>query len=212
MDNFLEKWKKDKKYRTKIKLILYTTFVLVVAIYALSINNQNYDKDEYLSKIKPENNNTNNVDDIIKINDTYKYTINIEIDDKEYEYSGIKDNNQTTITKKVDDTITNYIYKNNEYYIEDNNNYIVTTKDSVYDIINYNYINIDSIKEYLKKAKNNNNNQYLVYIKDIILASDSDNYFIIDVVDNNLYIDYTPLMKEFNNNITNYKVSIKIEE
>ena len=212
MDKFLEKWKNDKKYKAKIKLIVYMTFALFVTIYAVSINNKEYDKNEYLSKMKQEYNKDNNIDDILKINDTYNYIITIEIDDKKYEYSGTKDNNQTTIIKKVDNNITNYIYKNNEYYVEDDNKeYIITNKDNVYDIINYNYINIDTIKEYLKKAKKNNN-QYLVYIKDIILTSDSDNYFIIDIIDNNIYIDYTPLIKEFNNDIKKYKVTIKIEE
>ena len=107
----------------------------------------------------------------------------------------------------------NYIYKNGNYYIEDTkqaNNYIVTTQEEVYDVVNYNYINMDTINEYLKKATKNNN-QYLVYLKNVILGNDSENYFVIDIKDTNIYIDYTALMKEFNSNIKKYKVSIEIK-
>ena len=39
MNEFLEKWKNDKKYRTKIKLLAYIAFFVIVSIYALSLNN-----------------------------------------------------------------------------------------------------------------------------------------------------------------------------
>ena len=108
--------------------------------------------------------------------------------------------------------MTKYIYKDNTYYIQDeNNNYIITNKDEVYDIINYNYINFDTINEYLRKAEKNNN-QYLVYLKDIVLGNNSENYFVIDINEKNMYIDYTALMKEFNSSIKKYKVSIEIKE
>ena len=90
-------------------------------------------------------------------------------------------------------------------------NYIITTKDEVYDIINYNYINLSTINEYLKKATKNDN-QYLVYLKDIILGNDSDDYIVIDINENNIFIDYTVLMKEFNNNLNKYQVIIEIKE
>ena len=126
----------------------------------------------------------------------------MKLSDKEY------------IEKKVDDKKTNYVYQNNNYYIEDTmkiDNYIITTKDEVYDIINYNYINLSTINEYLKKATKNDN-QYLVYLKDIILGNDSDDYIVIDINENNIFIDYTVLMKEFNNNLNKYQVIIEIKE
>ena len=92
----------------------------------------------------------------------------------------------------------------------DNDIYVKTTKDEVYDIVNYNYLNLETINEYLSKATANNN-QYLVYLKDIILGNDSEDYFVILINDKTIDIDYTPLMKQFNSKINNYKVTIKIE-
>ena len=39
MNEFLEKWKKDHRFQVKIKLLLYTLFVVIVAIYAITANN-----------------------------------------------------------------------------------------------------------------------------------------------------------------------------
>ena len=211
MDNFIEKWKNDKKFRTLVKLIAYTIFVIIAAVYALSLDANTPDKTKYLEELKTNNNNTNKNEKIFKVKDKYEYKITIEIDDKQYEYTGIQDETKRTIVKKVDNQTKNYVYKDNTYYLEDNTNYIITNKDEVYDVINYNYINLDTINEYLNKAEKNNN-QYLVYLKDIILGNDSENYFVIDIKDKNIYIDYTVLMKEFNSNINKYKVSIEIKE
>lgn len=211
MKDFLDKWKKDSKYRTKIKLLLYTLFVVIVSIYAISINNISSNDLNNPDTNTENNNNTKTTENVIKIPEEYNYIINITINNTTYKYSGTNKINQKTIIKEDDISITNYIYQDNEYYIDDNGIYIKTTKNEVYDIINYNYIDLETINTYLKKGKKNSN-QYLVYLKDIILGNNSNEYFIILVNDNKINIDYTPLMKEFNNNIEKYKVDIKIEE
>lgn len=211
MKDFLEKWKSDKRYRAKIKLLAYTIFIIIIFIYALTldISPRNY---EDISDIN--NNSIKETADIIKIPEQYEYIIKIKIDDKEYKYSGIQTTEKRTIKKEIDDKVTNYIYQNNQYYLEDSiniNNYVTTTKEEVYDIVNYNYINLTTINEYLKKATKDNN-QYLVYLKDIILGNESDRYFVIDINDKNIFVDYTVLMKEFNNNIKTYTVNYEIKE
>lgn len=211
MEDFLEKWKSDKRYRTKIKLLAYTIFIIIIFIYALTLDTspRNY---EDISDIN--NNSIKETADIIKIPEQYEYIIKIKIDDKEYKYSGIQTTEKRTIKKEIDDKVTNYIYQNNQYYLEDSiniNNYVTTTKEEVYDIVNYNYINLTTINEYLKKATKDNN-QYLVYLKDIILGNESDRYFVIDINDKNIFVDYTVLMKEFNNNIKTYTVNYEIKE
>ncbi len=211
MKDFLEKWKSDKRYRAKIKLLAYTIFIIIIFIYALTldISPRNY---EDISDIN--NNSIKETADIIKIPEQYEYIIKIKIDDKEYKYSGIQTTEKRTIKKEIDDKVTNYIYQNNQYYLEDSiniNNYVSTTKEEVYDIVNYNYINLTTINEYLKKATKDNN-QYLVYLKDIILGNESDRYFVIDINDKNIFVDYTVLMKEFNNNIKTYTVNYEIKE
>ena len=38
MNKFIESWKTDKKFRTKIKLLAYTLFVVIISIYAISLD------------------------------------------------------------------------------------------------------------------------------------------------------------------------------
>ena len=51
-----------------------------------------------------------------------------------------------------------------------------------------------------------------LYLKDIILGQDTNEYFTISVDENKISIDYTPLMKQFNPDIKKYKVNIQINE
>ena len=211
MNKFAEKWQRDKKYQAKIKLLFYGAFIIGVLIFVNLSNSSNN-----FSNGMQENDNlvdasNNNNQQIIKLPNNYEYIINITIDENKYQYSGIVNNNEKTIRKINNDNITNYIFENNNYYVEDNNNYIITNKEEVYDVINYNYINIDNINIYLSKAKKNNG-QYLVYLKDIVLENATDSYFIIQLNNNEINIDYTPLMKIFNPGLITYKVDFYINE
>lgn len=210
MNDIKNKWQNDKKFRALVKLLLYILFMLGTVIFINTskattpltneTNNDNF--------IGTDNNNNNN---IIKLPNNYECNIEIIIDNNNYQYLEIYKNNKKNIIKTADEKITNYIYQAGNYYVEDDDNYIITTKEDVYDIINYNYLNIDNINMFLSKATKNGN-QYLVYLKDIILDNDSDIYFVIDINNDRINIDYTPLMKEYNPLIEKYKVNIDIKE
>lgn len=212
MKDFMEKWNSEPKFKTKVKLSLYTIFVVFVSIFAISTKG-NVSTNEF----KQENDNNGisdkqeKNDDIIKIPSKYNYKINVTIDESKYIYIGTKENNKETIKKEVNNVITNYIYENNSYYKEDDGNYILTSKDEVYDIVDYNYLKLETINEYISKSTKNGN-QYLVYLKDIILGNDSEEYIIITLNENKINIDYTVLIKNFDKNINNYLVKIEIEE
>ena len=213
MKDFLDKWKKDKKYQTKIKLLIYTSFVVIVSIFAISnrnitANNQLEEYDNNLNN-KQEDSVSNN--ELIEIPQKYNYTINININDKEYEYVGIKTQSEEIITKKDDKNIKNYIYKDGSYYIEENENYILTNETEVYNLISKNYLELSTINVYLSKSIKQDN-QYIVYLKDIILVDNTDDYIIIEKNDNKINIDYTTLINNFNKNINKCLVNIKIEE
>lgn len=208
MDKYIEKWKEDKKFRAKIKLLLYGIFLVIVIIYVTSLKTEPIPVDE----VDDLNSEITEKNKVITIPEKYNYLIKIEIDDKNYTYSGEKNLEQENIVKTSDDISSNYIFKNNEYYVKDGELYIKTTKEEVYDVVNYNYINLETINNYLSKAENNNSNQYLVYLKDIILGQDTNEYFTISVDENKISIDYTPLMKQFNPDIKKYKVNIQINE
>lgn len=208
MNEFKEKWNTDSRFRTKIKLSLYTLFVILVGVFAIS-NRSTIPLEE--SEIENDNQSQKEENnDILKIPDEYNYTINIKINDKEYEYIGTKTFQRENITKKVEDTTINYIYENDNYYKEINENYILSTKEEVYDIVNYDYINLSTINEYLSKSSKEEN-RYLVYLKDIILGNNSNDYITITINQDNFDIDYTSLSRTFDKAIEKYIINIEIE-
>ena len=210
MNDFYIKWKEDKRYRTKIKLILYTAFVAIVSIYAIS-STRNTLNDNSINEKKYEDKIINNNSNVINIPQNYTYKINITINDDNYLYYGKKTNSEETITKETQHSITNYRYFDNEYYVQVDDVYQKTTKEDVYDVVNYNYINLTNINKYLSESTKQDN-QYLVYLKDVILGNDSNDYFIVKANNNYINIDYTPLIKEFNPNIEKYIVDIELED
>lgn len=210
MKEFIEKWQSDKRFQTKIKLLLYTVFIVIVAIYAISLDNSSIDNldQDTIDEISNEETVSKK---ILDIKDNYHYIANINIDDSEYKYTIIKKDNQETIIKEHNNITSNYLYKDNNYYQLQDNEYILTTQENIYDVINENYLNLSSINKYLEKSQNSNN-QYLVYLKDIILGESSEEYFVILINNNKVSIDYTPLMKHFNNTLKEFKVNITIIE
>ena len=206
MDDFIKKWHDDKKYRAKVKLILYFIFIVAVSIYAISLNKNASPIIDEADKIN-DNSNKN----IIDIPEKYSYTINVDINDIKYTFTGNKDINSENITKTINNLTENYIINNNEYYKDNNGTFLKTTKESVYDPVNYDYIDLHNINLYLEKAIKNNQ-EYLVYVKNIILGSNSEDYFIISIKDNQINIDYTPLMKQMDNSIYQYLVHINIDK
>lgn len=210
MNNFTTKYRNDQKFKTKTKLILYTIFVVLVSVYAISINDTAGQPDD-LNLPNETNQPTKKNNDIIDLSDNYHYLATIQTDDSEFIYTIIKDNNKYTIIKEYDDRVMNYIYQDNNYYESINDDYILTNESIVYDLISKNYLDIETINLYLSKAIKENN-QYTIYLKDIILGNDNDDYFVILINNNKVSIDYTPLMKKYNPDVTKYKVDITIIE
>ena len=196
--NLKEKWN-DKRERAKIELILYAIFFIGVIIFVRVGNNIS-------------NNNINTSDNLFisQINDNYSYDIKININDNNYEYIGKVLGYNSTIEKKDSNTDEYFYKKNDKYYkLDQDNGYILSNKNDIYDIINYDYMDINNIKEYIKTS-NNDNGIYKVKISDIILNSSSSDYITIkiDNINNTIEIDYTNLLRINDNNITNAIVTI----
>lgn len=196
--NLKEKWN-DKRERAKIELILYAIFFIGVIIFVRVGNNIS-------------NNNINTSDNLFisQINDNYSYDIKININDNNYEYIGKVLGYNSTIEKK-DNNIDEYFYKKNDKYykLDQDNGYVLSNKNDIYNIINYDYMDINNIKEYIKTS-NNDNGIYKVKISDIILNSSSSDYITIklDNINNTIEIDYTNLLRINDNNITKAIVNI----
>lgn len=197
--NLKEKWN-DKRERAKIELILYAIFFIGVIIFVRVGNNTS------------NNNNINTSDNLFisQINDNYSYDIKININDNNYEYIGKVLGYNSTIEKK-DNNIDEYFYKKNDKYykLDQDNGYVLSNKNDIYNIINYDYMDINNIKEYIK-ISNNDNGIYKVKISDIILNSSSSDYITIkiDNINNTIEIDYTNLLRINDNNITKAIVNI----
>ena len=229
MKDFLEKWNNDSRFQTKTKLSLYTLFVVLVAIFAISSRNNIETNESNNQELTQNNNSQNNQEQTtnnnnqevqnennqlikIEIPDEYDYKINITINELNYSYNGNKNFVREKITKIKDNISTNYIYENDKYYKEkDTENYLLTTKEEVYDIIDYNYLNLETINEYLSKSTKIDN-QYIVYLKDIILGNNSSEYITINIENNNIIVDYTKLLNYFDKSINKYLVEINIDE
>lgn len=196
--NLKEKWN-DKRERAKIELILYAIFFIGVIIFVRVGNNIS-------------NNNINTSDNLFisQINDNYSYDTKVNINDNNYEYIGKVLGYNSTIEKKDSNTDEYFYKKNDKYYkLDQDNGYILFNKNDIYDVINYDYMDINNIKEYIKTS-NNDNGIYKVKISDIILNSSSLDYITIkiDNINNTIEIDYTNLLRINDNNITKAIVTI----
>ncbi len=193
-----DKWGEPRE-KAKIQLILFLIFIVFAVIFTKLTTN--YDNNNYINEI---GNIVNNSDiEIDSINNNYNYSITIEMEtsigNKTISYGGIRYNNKMIISKKVDDIITNYYMENNDYYVYSDKEYILSSVDEVYDVINYNYLNISNIKEYINKGVKDENT-YLIKVSNINLDSASKEYITIEVNNNEndieLIMDYTNLLKD----------------
>ena len=205
----IDKYKNDKKYRNKVNLLGYGVFVVIVVIYSIISNNEIIANMYNYNQTGTANNGSlEEVGDKIVLPDKYNYKYVIKINDKVYNYSGTYDNDELTIVKSYDDEIVEYLYKNNDYYIKSGDGYLLTNISSVYDNVDYNYLDINNISTYMSKAVYDGNN-YRVYVKDILLNSDSSDYFSINYYNSSdikIEIDYTNFVKQLDSNINKYIV------
>jgi len=214
---FKEKWQ-DKKYQAKVKLSGYGIFVVIILLM-LSFGGNNTSITNEINDI-PENNPNETVNNEVIFNKpavnnyTYKITITTKKDtiQKTYYYHGKVLDTYEELVKEIDTKQYNYKITDNKYYILNNNNYLLTTKEEVYDIIDYSYLNIDNINNYLSYSKLVDN-KYQVYLNDIILDSTSTYYITISLEENLISIDYTNLVNYLNNEeYDSYIVSIEYTE
>lgn len=196
-----ERWK-DKRERAKIELMLYGIFFLVIIIFARISSS--------MSTNIPKDNDINNTF-IDEITDNYQYDIDITIDNNKYKYSGKKLGNNMSITRIVGTKEEFFYQMNDKYYILDTRgNYILTTAEDIYPYIEYRYLNINNIKQFIKLGTKNDT-VYSVKVSDIVLNNNSADTITLTVneEDKNIQIDYTNLFKIDNSNINKAEVNIK---
>lgn len=191
---------KDKRERAKLELLFYGIFFLAIIVFTRILSGYND---------VPKVNDTKSF--INEITDNYEYNIDINIDNNKYKYYGKRLGNNMSINKVIDNKY-DYFYKmGNKYYILDTNgNYILTSVEDIYNYIDYRYLDISNIKEYIKLSTKDNNN-YNIKVSDLILNSNNTNNITIsiDELNNTITLDYTELFKIENNNLNKEIVTIK---
>lgn len=192
---------KDKRERAKLELLFYGIFFLAIIVFTriLSVYND-------VPKLTATKSFIN------EITDNYEYNIDININNNKYKYYGKRLGNNMSINKVIDNKY-DYFYKmGNKYYILDNNgNYILTSVEDIYNYIDYRYLDISNIKEYIKLGTKDNNN-YNIKVSDLILNNNNNTNTItisIDELNNTITLDYTELFKIDNNNLNKEIVTIK---
>lgn len=199
-----ERWK-DKRERAKLELMLYGIFFLVIIIFARISNSMSIPSD-----ISSDNNYNNSF--ISEITDNYQYDIDINIDNNNYKYYGKRLGHNKTITKVTNDTTEYYYQTNDKYYILDarSDKLILTSQNNIYSNIDYRYLDINNIKEYIELGSKKDN-IYSVKLSDIILNNNSDDVITIEVDEENktITIDYTNLFKIDDENLVHEEVIIK---
>ncbi len=191
---------KDKRERAKLELLFYGIFFLAIIVFTRILSGYND---------VPKVNDTKSF--INEITDNYEYNIDININNNKYKYYGKRLGNNMSINKVIDNKY-DYFYKmGNKYYILDTNgNYILTSVEDIYNYIDYRYLDISNIKEYIKLGTKDNNN-YNIKVSDLILNSNNTNNITISIDESNntITLDYTELFKIDNNNLNKEIVTIK---
>lgn len=191
---------KDKRERAKIELIMYGIFFLFIIIFARVLGSTSNNIED-----------TNSISQsfISEVEDNYEYHTVVTINENTYEYYGKVLGNNATINLIEDGKTTSYYLMNKKYYILEGENYILSDKEEVYPYIDYHYLNIDNIKEYINLSVKENDT-YKVKLSSIILNSQSEEYLTIYINegDKNIVIDYTPLFKLTEENTNKVIVNI----
>lgn len=225
---------KEKKYKNifilvfgfAVMIILFVTYGLKGGgLESLSNSLDNINNNEDKNKDDVSSNET------IVLNDKYiiEAKINYKENNKEYSYlyTISKEDDMVYIAKEYNNKIDKYIYTNNEYYqLIDTNaedyQYNIIKEELVFDIIDYKYLNIGNINNYILKgniqyttnhANNTKEIKYNVLLKDILYKNNTEDYIEILYKYNdsyNLEINYINLMKYYNNKYENFNIVLNI--
>lgn len=186
--------KQPNKYKIIGILLGGFLFLLVLFIMlGLSIRNN-------IDKIDFDDNNTTK-DNTNEDNNYSEYTYDIiyKIEDKTNtcKYQITTKDEYTYIVKTNSDVISTYVSYNGYYYLVEENDYKLAYEKEVFDIIPYQFLDINNINSYIKLSTENNDNivkRYNIKIKDITLLDNTDE-ITINLIGNDYEIDYTNLLK-----------------
>ena len=187
--NLKEMWK-NPKGKAKIELTLYGIFFISVIIFARVLSSSS----NHITEKKEDN----AILEVNKIDDNYIYNIEVIKNSNIFRYYGKTLGHNQIIYKEYQDIIESYYKKGDNYYVFEDGDYILINQKEIYSIVDKKYLDINSIKEYLKLSTKDND-IYKVEIKKLILENNSEEVIPIAIaLDKNLItitIDYTKLIQ-----------------
>lgn len=204
MNDFIEKWKNDSKFKAKVQLLIYAAVVIIMLLFAF-LSGGSSDYNEKLSEIK------SNIKTSIKIPAKYTYTIEINKNNTKYRYEGTITENKETITKITDLDANSYIKVDNIYHQGTSVMNSTVSKEEIYNVIEYSYLNLETINKYLSVSKREDD-IYKAYLRDIIIGHESEKYITFKIEGKKINIDYTSLLQLFDQSIENCNIEYIIEE
>lgn len=245
-ESFLEKMKSDNTYNAKVQLIGYGVFIVILVVY-LNLANMGNNSDSLSNNTvfgnitgndSVENTSEEDTDLLEKIGINYSYDVVIRLDKKSMNtetneevnvehsihYLGRAYGTKLEINKIVGD-VTELYYKIDDSYYSKVDNITTLVKESiVYDIVDKEYIELDSILELMNKASldyvtnyssGKKESVYHLQVKDIINYQ-SDDVIEIGVVEENdtleIKIDYSNLFKVIDESIAECELEFIITD
>ena len=244
--NFIDRMKNDSKYSAKIQLSIWGIFIVILVIF-LNVGNAG-------SSINSNNvgnviNNSSNLgeentfqDDTLlleNLNDNYNYDIVVNLKKKSINtetneevelehsihYKGKSYNKNLEIQKTVTE-VTDYYYKvDNDYYSMIDNITSSVREEVIYDLIDNDYIEINSILELINKSSLDHITEYssgkieqVYHYKVLSPDSSTQNNEVVEIsiLEENdvlkINIDYSNLFKEIDNSITECLIEATITD
>ena len=232
---FLEKYKTDKKYKAKVELIGYGILILALIVY-LNIASLSSTPGT-VQNIIPTGNSDESVEEetsleksdlLKKMDDNYEYEVQVSFQKKEEEntdlddgrlqirYAGKRYDNHTVIEKEEETGVVNYYQIDSLYYVQEGEEYQSIKKDVVYDVIDSDFVEFDSLLKYLEQASLDHITNYstgkkeYVYhlkVKDVVNhysnSVDMVEFYVLDENEElSVRVDYSVLMKAMDMDIS----------
>ncbi len=198
MNDLFEKFREDARFSSLVKLGMYLILIVVVLLLVL-LSPENSIKEFFKE-------DTDEVEKLkINLPEEYTYKYTVKKNNEEVIYEGTYTLEENLITKKYNNEEVNYRIVGNDYYIVNGDNLTKTSISDVYNIISNSYLKIENINKYIGLTQKLED-KYIVYVKDINVLEDNDDFITFNFTDNGVEIDYTSLIKLEDENVENCTV------
>ncbi len=174
----------DRKKKAIFELSCYGVFFLILILF-IRISN-------FVSR--GNQSNTNEILFTENIDDNYAYDVVLNVDNNSYHYYGKKLGHNGIVFFEKENSILKYHIINEKYYIMEDGNYILVDVNDIFSYIDYKYLDLNNIKEYLNNIIKEGDN-YKIIISDLNelyadVKLDNDN--------NTIEIDYSNIFEDYN--------------